>query len=438
MNIRLEVFRLLCDIEKNKKFSNIALDARLKQNDLSPEEKASLTSLLYGVIEKSVTLDYYIACAASRSSDDIDREAKNAIRIGLYEMLFGNTSEYAAVNEAVKLGSNNSKKGFVNAVLRNFIRQKSAIEEKVKKLEKAKKLSVKYSVSMDVAKILRDGYSEEKAEAILSALEMRRELTLRINTEKISVDGFLDLLHESGISAKKCKYSDFGISLESSMPPKSIPGFDEGFFFVQDEASQLCSAVAAPNTCETLIDTCSCPGSKSFSAALCMKNRGKIYSLDAKSSKLPLIEKGAQRLDIPIISVACHDGCNARSDLIGIAESVLCDVPCSGIGVISKKPEIRTKSISDIETLPEIQYRILCESSKYVKAGGKLIYSTCTLNPAENENNVLRFRDEHPNFKPLDFSFKNIKSKNGMLTLFPDEYNCDGFFISKFVLDEEK
>jgi 16S rRNA (cytosine967-C5)-methyltransferase len=437
MDIRFEVFKLLCDIEKNSKFSNLALDARIKKEEFSPKEKASLTALLYGVIERSVTLDYFIACAAKRSIDSIDTSAKNAIRIGLYEIIYQNTAEHAAVNEAVKLGRSNGERGFINAVLRNFIKYRQEFESKANSLTKAKRLSIKHSVSIEIARILRNSYGEEKADSVLLALNTQRGITLRVNTEKISCADYLSMLKSKGIEASPCRYSAVGVNLKNSMPLKDIPGFNEGYFFVEDEASQLCASLAAPSPDGVMIDTCSCPGSKSFAAALHMKNRGKIYSFDARQSKLSLIDSGAQRLGIKIIESAHHDGTTPRGDLIGKADAVLCDVPCSGIGVISKKPDLRAKTSSDISILPQLQYDILSASSAYLKPGGKLIYSTCTLNSTENEENVIKFRKEHPNFVPHDFSFVEVRSKDGMLTLFPDEHGCDGFFISMSVLKKD-
>lgn len=430
MDIREVAHSLLCKIQRDGKFSNIALDSEIKRGNFSLQEMAALTALVYGVTERGITLDYYIACAAERDVGSIDIPTKTALRIALYEIIWQGTSAHAAVNEAVKRGKNAGQRGFINAVLRNYLRRRGELEAKAASLQKAKKLSISYSVSMDIARLFRDEYSEEKAASILAAMNRREHMTLRVNTQKISRDEFLDMLTNAGINSRKCRYSEVGVELDNSMPLSAIPGFENGAFYVQDEASQLCAALAAPNVGDTFIDTCSCPGSKSFGVALYMKNQGQIYSFDARSSKLSLIDSGAQRLGISIIKASERDAREPDKSLFGQADSVLCDVPCSGLGVIAKKPDLRYKTKENIDSLPPLQYGILSASSDYVKAGGKLVYSTCTLNPAENEKNVLRFLDEHPDFTAVDFSFGSLSSRNGMLTLFPDEHGCDGFFIA--------
>ncbi len=437
MDIREVAHSLLCKIQSNSKFSNIALDSEIKRGNFSLQEKAALTALVYGVTERGITLDYYIACAAERDIDSIDPHTKTALRIALYEIIWQGTSAHAAVNEAVKRGKSAGQRGFINAVLRNFLRRRDELEAKIASLQKAKKLSVSYSVSMDIARLFRNEYGEKKAATILEAMNRREHMTLRVNTQKISRDEFLHVLANSGINARKCRYSDVGVELEGSMPAPVVPGFDRGLFFVQDEASQLCAALASPKSGEVFIDTCSCPGSKSFGVALHMQNKGQIHSFDARSSKLSLIYSGAQRLGISIIDALERDARNPDENLFGQADSVLCDVPCSGLGVIAKKPDLRYKTKEDIDSLPELQYDILSASCAYVKDGGRLIYSTCTLNPAENEKNVSRFLNEHSNFHAVDFSFGELRSKNGMLTLFPDEHGCDGFFIA-FLTKEDK
>ena len=180
-----------------------------------------------------------------------------------------------------------------------------------------------------------------------------------------------------------------------------------------------------------MIDTCSCPGSKSFGSAIRMKNRGEVRSFDLHKSKLSLIEKGSERLGIDIIKAEERDGRKPDESLFGMADRVLCDVPCSGLGVIAKKPEIRYKDIEEFKRLPEIQYAILSSSANYVKRGGYLVYSTCTVLPRENCENVKRFLDEHVEFVAVDFEVGGKRSEGGMLSLSPDTDGCDGFFVAK-------
>jgi 16S rRNA (cytosine967-C5)-methyltransferase len=272
----------------------------------------------------------------------------------------------------------------------------------------------------------------ERAERIFEIFNRAPKLTLRINTLKVTRDEYTRLLDESGISYELSARLEDAILLDA-VSFSALPGFDEGYFFVQDEASQSCVKAIDAKAGERIIDCCSCPGSKSFGMAISMQNEGEIYSFDLHKSKLSLIEKSAMRLGIDIISAAERDARKPDQSLLGTADRVLCDVPCSGLGVMAKKPEIRYKKLSDFARLPEIQRDILEKSSAYVKAGGVLVYSTCTVLPEENEQNVKAFLEAHPEFEPLDFCVGSKKSNRGMMSLSPDEDGTDGFFIAKMV-----
>ena len=200
---------------------------------------------------------------------------------------------------------------------------------------------------------------------------------------------------------------------------------------MQDEASQLCVKALDAKAGMNVLDACACPGSKSFGAAIDMKNIGRIISFDLHSSKLPLIEKGASRLGIDIITVKEGDGTVFRPEYEGVADRVICDVPCSGYGVCGKKPELRYKDIDESRELPAIQLEIAKNGARYLKAGGVMVYSTCTLNNAENCDVVRRFVAENTDFVLEDFTVGTLSSEGGMLTLYPHVHNTDGFFIAK-------
>ena len=238
------------------------------------------------------------------------------------------------------------------------------------------------------------------------------------------------MLDDRGIEYTLPKNLENAIKL-NKVAFSALPGFDEGYFFVQDEASQICVEALGATEGELLVDTCSCPGSKSFGSAIKMKNKGEICSFDLHQSKLKLIDSGAERLGIDIITAAVRDGRSPDESLIGKADRVLCDVPCSGLGVVAKKPEIRYKDLSELARLPEIQYAILEASISYLKVGGVLVYSTCTVLPEENEENVEKFLAAHPEFEPLDFTVGKKCSTRGMLNLAPDKDGTDGFFVAK-------
>ena len=243
------------------------------------------------------------------------------------------------------------------------------------------------------------------------------------------------MLDERGIGYTLSDRLENAILLEN-ISFGALPGFDEGYFFVQDEASQICVEALGAEPDTLLIDACSCPGSKSFGSAIKMENKGRVLSFDLHDSKLKLIDKSAARLGIDVITAEVRDGRVCDESLIGQADRVLCDVPCSGLGVIAKKPEIRYKSLADFKRLPEIQLAILENCSQYVKVGGTLVYSTCTVLPEENRENVAKFLASHPEFSPVDFQIGDVASEGGMLSLSPDLHGTDGFFVAKFIKNE--
>ncbi len=431
MSVRKTALDILTKWERSGQYSNIALDSALKKNELSAQDRGLLTTLCYGVIEKKITLDYIID-SLSRTPDKVDADVRNILRMGLYQLIFlDKIPAHAAVNESVSLAKNRPSSSFINAILRAYLRQKDDISFPDKSEDTGLYLSVKYSFSKEICEKLIQTFGADDAEAYLAALSTPPAPTLRVNTLKTTREALIEKLKKSGIDAIPCKYSDFGISLASSAPIAALPGFDEGEFYVQDEASHICIKALSPDAGNKLLDSCSCPGGKSFSAAIEMNNTGEICSFDLHKNKLSLIESGARRLGIDIINTKEQDGREYIPEYEEYFDAVLCDVPCSGLGVMAKKPEIRYKDMDAIRALPEIQYAILQNCSRYIKRGGTLVYSTCTVLKEENENNVTRFLKSNPDFCPVDFTVGDIRSTDGMLTLLPQKHGTDGFFIAK-------
>ena len=222
-----------------------------------------------------------------------------------------------------------------------------------------------------------------------------------------------------------------GLRVKGSV--RELYGFDDGLFFVQDQASQICVEALGAQARETVLDICACPGSKSFGAAINMNNEGKIIAFDLHENKLSLVRSGAKRLGIDIIDTQAHDGRIFIESLENKADRVICDVPCSGFGVIAKKPELRYKSPEESKNLPLIQKHILNTACKYVKSGGVLVYSTCTLLPEENEENINTFLSEHPDFSLAPWKVGELSVESGMITLLPHIHGTDGFFIAKLI-----
>lgn len=432
-NARKIALRVLLDAEKNKTYSNIAVDKALSKSELSGADRGLVTALCMGVTERRLTLDAII-CALSDKGNDTEAEAKVLLRLGIYQLLYlDRIPDHAAVNETVELAPRRLR-GFVNAILREGLRRRDSgrLDSLFPKREdgEAKHLSLKHSFPVDVCEKFLELYGFDRTERIFEKFNSAPPMTLRINTLKITPAEYSALLDDANITYRRSDRLENAI-IVGSTSYEALPGAADGYFFIQDEASQICVEALGAEQGDILIDVCSCPGSKSFGSAIRMGNVGEIHSFDLHKSKLSLIEKNAERLCIDIITAEERDGRTPDELLFGKADRVLCDVPCSGLGVIAKKPEIRYKEIAEFARLPEIQYNILAESAKYVKVGGILVYSTCTVLPEENGENVKRFLAENPQFEAVDFSVGGIESSDGMLSLTPDEHGTDGFFVAK-------
>ena len=432
MNVRKLALDTLCKCESASQYSNLALDAKIKKFNISGDDRALFTVLVYGVIEHKLTLDYFINTLSSLPEEKIDSLTRNILRLGIYQIHFMRTADHAAVNETVSLAPTRSR-GFVNAILRNFIRKKDSLPFPDPQKDLVEYLSVAYSFPKGTCNFFIERFGGKETEALLSAMNesASRPMTLRVNTLKNSNEELLSALNESKIAAEPSSRLPHALKLSSGCSFYELEKTSEGGFFVQDEASQL--TVAALDACpgQRVIDMCSCPGSKSFGAAIDMKNSGEIFAFDISKSKLPLISSGAERLGISIIKTELHDGRSFIPELENSADRIICDVPCSGFGVIAKKPEIRYKNIADTLALPSIQYDILCTASKYLKKGGYLVYSTCTILPEENQNNIEKFLLEHQDFKAVPFSVGDFLAPAGMITLMPHIHGTDGFFVCK-------
>ena len=422
----------------NGKYTNLELSSVIKKYKFEGLDKSFFTALFYGTVEKMLTLDYCITKLSSIKPEKIDNMVMCLLRTGLYQILFmDKVPDSAAVNESVELAKRycpKSSVGYVNAVLRNASRNKEKLFKLIVSEKGTYGISVMSSIPEDIIKCWQESYGEEKAAKIASHFANASPyVTLRTNTLKITRERLLDSL---GNIATASVLAQSAIRLSGSFPVEELYGFNEGLFFVQDEASQIACSFINKNVVPeggTVVDVCACPGGKTFSAAINLDDKAKIYSRDLHENKLSLIKSGAERLGITSIDVSAHDARLVDEAFVGKADAVICDVPCSGLGVIAKKPDIRYKPLSETERLPEIQAAILSSASKYLKSGGVLIYSTCTLAKRENEDVVEGFLENNQEFHLS--GDKIIGEKCGMATIFPDEYGTDGFFVAKIIKD---
>ncbi|MBQ4556680.1 MAG: 16S rRNA (cytosine(967)-C(5))-methyltransferase RsmB [Clostridia bacterium] len=426
MNIRKTALSLLRDAAESERYISLTLSAALDNIECDERDRALLTTLVYGVTERRVTLDYYIEKLADRPLDKIGARMLMTLRLGLYQLMFlDRIPPHAAVSETVRLGKSQGERAFLNGMLRGYIRNKDTIQLPS---DRNSRLSVKYSFPKDIVRVLEKNLGD-KTEETLEALSKNPPLTICVNTLVMGVNDALDKLVAAGLDARKCVSAPRGIRIYGNVSYDRLREIiGEKSFFVQDEASQIAISVLAPHKGAILADACACPGSKSFHAALFMENCGEIHCFDLHESKLSLITDGAARLGIGIITSDARDSRTPDGLLVGKCDFVICDVPCSGLGVMAKKPEIRYHDAESYKELAPLGYDILCASAKYLKSGGKMLYSTCTLTKEENENNFYRFLEAHGDFEYTDFSLGKVKSERGCATLVPNGEH-DGFFI---------
>lgn len=430
MTVLQTALSLLNQYELDAKYVNLSLQSHAV-DALDKEKRGQLTAILYTAVERKLTYDYYISYLAARQISEIDTETKNILRLGLCMLLdMESIPDYAAVNEAVGLVRQRSAKGFVNGVLRRAVREKASLPLPKKEKNFARYLSVRYSVALPLVKMYIDAFGESDAERLIVAMNTQKGLTLTVNTLKISVDEYISLLEKKGIVAQKSEYSRISVRLDKSYNPKDLPGYSDGLFFVQDEACSFAAELIGAKS-GVVADVCAAPGGKSFAAAILSEDSAKIYSFDISEAKLPLIEEGAARLGLSSVSAEIANAEQCRDELVGKCSAVICDVPCSGLGVLAKKPDLRYKDLSGLSGLYSVQNRIIDSACRYLAVGGVMLYSTCTLNPRENDDVVNAFLLRHPNFEAVDFKIGNHASCNGMFTFLPHIHGTDGFFVAK-------
>lgn len=435
-NIALNV---LLKIEQDDAYSNIALNNAIRENKLNGLDSSFVSALVYGVLERQITLDYIIRQYSKIPLRKIETKTKIILRLGILQLLFmDKVPESAAVNESVNLAKKHKlqkSSGFINGILRSITRAevKYTLPDKT---DKVRYYSIKYSAPQELTKLWLNSYGELNTEKLLSSLNGRPQICARVNTLKTDKKSLCAELLDEKVNTEDIPFLKNAVYLKNTGSIENLKSFKQGKFHIQDASSQLCVDYLSPKPREIMLDICSAPGGKSFTSAQYMNDRGKIFSCDLYDHKLKLINACAKRLGINSIVTLKRDGASSEIQL-PIADKILCDVPCSGLGILSRKPEIRYKDNLINEELPEIQYKILCKSAEYLANGGRLVYSTCTLNPAENNNNVRRFLEEHPDFYGVKITLPDgveraFDEEDYELTLMPHTAKTDGFYIAVF------
>jgi len=420
MSPRQLAVELLNKTFADSSYSNIQLSHALSKSDLSERDKRLCSALYYGVLERKLTLDYAVSANSSRPVEKFDAVVANILRIGVYQLLYMDSiPDSAAVNESVLLARKmrkTSASGFINAVLRSFIRSG-------KKIDTASK-SVEFSAPEWLIDGLTHDYGEEKMRDLLSDALLKPPVTVRINC---SDSEFLSHFP----NAEKIDLLDRCYSVEIG-DVTATETFKKGLFHVQDLASQLCCHALNPQEGDIVLDICAAPGGKTFTMAELMNGKGTVYAFDLHEKRVKLIKDGAERLSLRNIKAMAGDAAVFNEGLPKFTK-ILCDVPCSGIGAIRRKPEIKYKNPNDFKGLPSIQYSIAENALNYLEIGGEMVYSTCTLRAEENEKVVERLLKNHPEIVGISF-LKELGEPFGGHTaaIFPQYFNSDGFFIAKF------
>lgn len=432
-NARITAINALIKMENDDAYSNIVIDTALTKSGLNRLDSAFASTLFYGVLERRITLDYALQKYMKKPLEQTDITVLTVLRAGIYQLKFmDKVPDSAAVDESVKccvaLKKHNAK-GFVNAVLRSFIRDGKKIRPPKDELQL---LSVKYSVPEWLVKSYIADYGSECAERIMSAFLRKKALSVRVNTTKISCADFIDMLGKNGITAKESPICKNAVIIDNPGAVKSLCGYDEGLFHVQDVASQLTAAALNIGGNDTVLDVCAAPGGKTFTMA--QQTSGSVVSCDLYPHKVRLIEQGASRLSLNNVKALVNDA-SKHNETLSSFNKILCDLPCSGLGILCKKPEIRYKNVTFVDKLPNLQYDLLLESAKYAAVGSVLLYSTCTLRHAENRQVANKFLQNNPDFEPLSI-LPNIKrgidEPSNQLTLLPHIHGTDGFFMACF------
>ena len=416
-------------LQKNGGYSNLLLENSPLMGEFDARDRAFISALVYGVIERQLTLDYQLSLYLTKPLKKLQPQALCLLRLGAYQIMFADkVPESAAVNETVSLAKANCRyaAGLINAVLRKITQNGLVLPQDT---DKAEYLSVRYSCPVPLVERWLTDYGEEDTIGILESSLQPVGLTVRVNTTKTTTPALKAVLEAQGVSCETTAVPDALILSQLPCPVDRLQAFQDGLFHVQDKASMLCALALQAQPGQTVFDLCAAPGGKSFTIAELMQNEGRVCAFDLYEKRVGLIRSGAERLGLTCLKAAVGDAA-VYNETVGQADRVLCDVPCSGLGVMRQKPEVKYKDLASLDTLPALQAQILANGARYLKDDGRLVYSTCALDKRENEAVCTAFLKEHPDFTAVP-PLPDV-SDSPFLTLMPHRFHCDGFFIAAF------
>lgn len=441
MDAREVALLTLFACERQGAWSDGHLKKQIREARLDARDGALATRLCAGVLQNRMLLDFYIDSFSTVKTSKLEDKVLLSLRLGVYQLLFTDRiPASAAVNTSVclakKYARNPRAAGLVNGVLRTIARQDTLPEPQGSLSER---LAVRYSHPLWLTEAFLDRLGTSQAEALLAANNAQPPIFAQVNRIKITSESLALRLEGEGVTVSVHPWLPDCLTLSGTGDMERLPSFQEGLFTIQDPAAKLAVLAADVRPGLRILDVCAAPGGKSFAAAIAMEGRGEVVSCDIHPHKRALIEKGAQRLGLSCITARTMDAKTFEPEYESAFDLVIADVPCSGLGVIRKKPDIRYKAPEPLRDLPAVQRAILENVSRYVKPGGQMLYSTCTLLERENEAVIHSFLDNHKSFTEECFQLPGPigETKRGMCTLWPHLHDTDGFFIAKLRRERE-
>lgn len=437
-NSRWTAVRVLAQYRKKQPFVAEQLHAAFRKNHVPPAERPFVTELVQGTIRRQLQLNWILRQFVRGKYEKLPDMIRAILQISLYQKLFlSRVPDYAIVDEAVRLTRRSHQEklvGFVNGVLRNVLRHLDELDYPNVDKNPIEALSIRFSFPEWMVERWVKQFDVKFTRALLEALNRTPVISIRVNTLKTSVEEYASILEEGGFEPEKSAYLDEFLTIQKSGRIERLPFYEEGYFSIQDESAGLAAHVLNPQPGERILDMCAAPGGKTTHIAERMKNQGQIIAADLYANRLKTVEENARRLGINCIDTLEADG---RKLSIKPVDRVLIDAPCSGLGVISRKPDIKwRRTLRDIQEMKAIQSELLENAAGLVRAGGVLVYSTCTIEPEENENQIFRFLKNHKNFELEHtgaFVREILTDSNGFVKTFPNVHHIDGSFIARLV-----
>ncbi len=433
MGARETSLNVLIACRKEKAWSNGILKRYISRDRLDKRDAALCSRLSYGVLQNRIKLDFYLKQLLRGNLKKLHPAVRDILHLGLYQLYESDKiPDSAAVNEAVSLAKKycpgvTGAPGLVNGVLHAAIAKRDSLQQ-------PQTLWEKYSHPQGLVELFRAYIGEENLESMLLANNSAPKTYAQVNTLKISKEALKARLQQENVTAEDHPWLENCLILKETGNLERLPSFQQGLFYIQDPAACLSVQCAGiPEEAVNILDCCAAPGGKSFATAILSGGKANILSCDIHPHKAELLQKGAKRLEISQLTALVQDAAVPVPQWAGKMDFVIADVPCSGYGIIRKKPDIREKDPDTMQYLPKLQLAILNNQASYVKPGGVLMYSTCTLVRRENEGVVEKFLKQNPDFSLEKLTLPAVFSPNetGMLTLVPGQYDTDGFFICK-------